>query len=64
MGGVFCYKDETVGEFVFNRQEFQRTQGRGQSQKRKGLGGLQSGMGEDSFLESLVFDEVLSVMGK
>ena len=64
MEGVFCYKDETIGEFVLNRQEFQRRQGRGQSQKRKGLGGLQSRMGEDSFLESLVFDKVLSVMGK
>lgn len=63
MEGVFCYKDETIGEFVLNRQEFQRTQGRGQSQKRKGLGGLQAEWERIASWRAL-FDEVLSVMGK
>lgn len=52
MGGVFCCKDEKIGEFVSNTQDFHRTQGK--SKKRKGLGGSQSRMGEDGHLESLV----------
>lgn len=63
MGGVFHYKNEDIGEFVLNRQEFRGT-GRRQSKKRKGLGVLQSRMREDSCLEGLLLGEMWRMTGK